>query len=183
MVERRVFIALHVSDEAVKEVARIQEQLKNKLQFIGKTTELENLHLTLKFLGEINDDTLAKVKEKLKTIHFRPIKLKLGHVGAFSYKGMPRIVWIKIFGDAVKIQKQIDECLQDMFPVEERFMSHMTIARVKYMEDIKYAKEYLKHLKLPQISWTENKIQLKESRLEFQGPIHTSLEDYFARDD
>ncbi|MEK6847485.1 MAG: RNA 2',3'-cyclic phosphodiesterase [Nanoarchaeota archaeon] len=183
MAEKRIFISIPMPSEVIKEVARIQEQLKKKLQFIGKTTELENLHLTLKFLGEINDDALKKVKEELLKIKFKPLKLKLGHVGAFSYKNMPRIVWIKILGDASKIQKQVDESLQEIFPKEERFMSHLTIARIKYVKDIKYAKEYLKHLNLPQISWTENKIQLKESTLKPQGPAYTTLEEYSAQKD
>ncbi len=174
---KRVFISIAVSDEVIKEVARMQEQLKKSLQFVGKSIELENMHLTLKFLGEIDEDTLEKVKIRLRTLQFEPLKLKLGHVGAFSYKNMPRIIWIKVLGDVAKIQKQVDEVLKDLFKPEEKFMSHLTIARVKYIKDLKYAKEYIRHLKLPQISWTENKIQLKESVLKLNGPIYTNLEE------
>ena len=169
-------------NNVVKEVSRVQEQLRNKLQFVGKTTEPENLHLTLKFLGEINCETLEKVKEKLKNISFKSLNLKLGHVGAFSYKNMPRIIWIKVLGDAAKVQKQVDECLKDIFPIGERFMSHLTIARVKYLEDIRHAKDYLKHLRLPEISWTENKIYLNESVLKITGPVYAALEEYSAKD-
>jgi len=49
----RAFIAIDFPDEVVKEIARVQEVL-GKRQFTGKMTEPENLHLTLKFLGEID---------------------------------------------------------------------------------------------------------------------------------
>ncbi len=175
---KRVFISIDVSDNVIKEIARMQKQLKKSLQFIGKSIELENMHLTLKFLGEIDETTLEKVKIKLRNLRFEPLKLKLGHVGIFSYKNMPRVIWIKVLGDVAKIQKQIDVSLNDLFKSEERFRPHLTIARVKYIKDLKYAQDYIKHLKLPQISWTENKIKLKESVLKITGPIYTTLEEY-----
>src|SRR3989344_1021269 len=104
---KRVFICLPVSYEVVKEIAGIQEKLGKKLQFIGKATELENLHLTLKFLGEISADTLEKVKERLNGINFTEIKLKLGHVGAFSYKNQPSIEWIKVLGDEARMPRLV----------------------------------------------------------------------------
>ena len=55
----RAFIAIEFPDEVVKEIARVQE-LVSKIKFTGKLTELENLHLTLKFLGEISEE---KVEE------------------------------------------------------------------------------------------------------------------------
>ena len=48
----RCFICIDFPDEVIKEVARVQEELE-KVKFNGKLTELENLHLTLKFLGEM----------------------------------------------------------------------------------------------------------------------------------
>jgi len=168
-------------NEVIKEVARIQEQLKKKLQFIGKTTELENLHLTLKFLGKISEESLTKIKEKLTEVSFKPLKLKLGHVGAFSYKGQLKIIWIKILGKEIfNLQKQIDESLQELFPKEERFMSHLTIARIKYVKDTTHAKKYINHLKPKSLAWIENKIQLKESTLNSQDPNYKTLEEYSA---
>ena len=72
----RTFIAIEFPDEVIKEVARIQEVLNN-WKFTGKMTELENLHLTLKFLGEIEDNKLEEVKENLKKIKFKSFRAKL----------------------------------------------------------------------------------------------------------
>src|SRR3989304_5940680 len=89
----RAFIAIDFPSDIVKEIARVQELL-GKVKFTGKTTELENLHLTLKFLGEIDDKKLEKVKEKLKDLNFGKMKLGLGKVGTFSIPGNTRIARI-----------------------------------------------------------------------------------------
>ena len=62
----RCFIGIDLSVEATKEIERLQRIIKP--HFVGKTTVGENLHLTLKFLGEIEDGTLNEAKKKLSTI-------------------------------------------------------------------------------------------------------------------
>jgi len=92
----RIFICIDFPEEAIKEIARAQDVLGN-WKFTGKLTELENLHLTLKFLGEIDENKLGEIREKLKEIRFKKMELGLGNVGSFGYRGKPRIIWIKIF--------------------------------------------------------------------------------------
>ena len=135
---KRVFICVEMPEEVIKEIARVQEQIDKKLKFVGKTTELENLHLTLKFFGEINDQKIKEVDARLQNVEFKSMKARLGNIGLFTYHNKPRILWVKILGDVRGLQKQIDSALESLFPIEERFMSHMTIARIKYVEDIKY---------------------------------------------
>ena len=67
----------------MKEVARVQEILGNQ-KFHGKMTELENLHLTLKFLGEIDELKMEKVKEALGKIEFEKFEAHLGEIGALQ---------------------------------------------------------------------------------------------------
>ena len=61
----RCFIGIDLPFTAIKEIRRLQDIIEP--HFTGKITKSKNLHLTLKFLGEINNDTLKKVKKK--TIH------------------------------------------------------------------------------------------------------------------
>jgi 2'-5' RNA ligase len=58
----RCFIGIDLSSPAIKEIKRLQNIIEP--HFTGKVTESKNLHLTLKFLGEINNVTLKKVKKK-----------------------------------------------------------------------------------------------------------------------
>lgn len=174
----RVFIAVEFSDEVVKEVARVQGLLEN-VKFTGKLTELENLHLTLKFLGEIEEDKLEKVRGKLKEIKFGKMKLKLGKIGIFSIGGKPRIVWIKVEGKAIyELQKKIDETLKDLLKPEERFMGHLTIARIKYVKDKKGFVSHIEGINTKPVAFDVDCFKLKKSELRPLGPVYSDIEKY-----
>jgi len=173
----RTFICIDFPSEVIKEIARIQT-LIDKQNFTGKLIELENLHLTLKFLREISLETLNKVKHALSNIEFPILDLKLNQVGTFNFKGKPRIAWIKVTGNIFELQKQIDETLSKLFPPEERFMSHLTLARIKYVKNKEGFIDYISKIKPKQIKFQINKFKLKSSELKPAGPIYTTLEEY-----
>lgn len=174
----RAFICIDFPDEVIKEVARVQEVLGNKI-FTGKMTELENLHLTLKFLGEIDNKTLEKVKNELAKIDFKKFEAKLGGIGTFSSHGNPRIVWIKLNGEEVWIlQKKIDDSLKELFKPEERFMSHLTIARVKYARDKADFINYVKNMRVKEVRFEINRFKLMSFDLRSTGPVYSIIEEY-----
>jgi len=175
---KRCFIAIEFSDDVIKEIARVQELIA-KTKFTGKITELENLHLTLKFLGEIDNKKLEEVKKKLKEIKFSEMKLKLGKIGTFSIHGKPNIVWVKIEGKEIyDLQKKIDEDLKDLFKPEERFMSHLTIARIKYVKDKKGFLKHIDSVHVKPIEFDVSAFKLKKSELKPIGPVYTNIENY-----
>ena len=59
----RTFIAIDIPDSIKNEIIKIQNSLP---EFIGKKTEKENLHLTLKFLGEIDEEKIELIKKELR---------------------------------------------------------------------------------------------------------------------
>ena len=126
----RCFIGIDLSSSAIKEIERLQNIIEP--HFIGKITESKNLHLTLKFLGEIDNDTLKKVKKKLFLIKSQPLELYLDKLGVFSKKFV-KIVWVKVSN--VPLQQLIDNSLADIFEKEWRFMGHITIARIKNLKN------------------------------------------------
>jgi len=165
-------------DEVVKEIARVQEEAGKK-RFDGKMTELENLHLTLKFLGEIDKKKIEEVREKLAGIKFDEIECALGEIGVFSHRGNPRLVWVKVNGKGIfELQKKIDLELKGMFELEERFMSHLTIARVKYVKDKKGFVDYIKGIGVKKIKFKVGKFYLKRSELKSPGPIYSDLAEF-----
>jgi 2'-5' RNA ligase len=173
---KRCFVALDLSREAIKEIKKIQELIKKQNLFVGKFTELENLHLTIKFLGEIEEEKIEKVREKLKQVKFEGFEAKLAEIGVFS-KSFIKIIWIHLKG-AEKLQKEIDEKLEDLFEPERRFMSHITIARVKYVGDKKKLLKYLESVKPGKIKFKVDKFFLKESELLPEGPVYKDIEEY-----
>ncbi len=174
----RSFIALQFPEEVVKEIARVQDLLSNQ-HFIGKLTELENLHLTLKFLGELDEEKLSKVKTFLASLHFPSFEAKLGPLGIFHYRGNPHLLWVKLLGkELYMLQENIDTILSPLFPVEERFMGHLTLARIRYVKHKEGFETYLKSIHVKELSFPVTSFSLLRSELTRRGPIYTPLQTY-----
>ena len=169
----RIFISIDIPEEVRKEIEKIQDKLP---EFYGKKTESENLHLTLKFLGEIDEEKIKKVKEKLKEIEFNKFETKIDSIGVFSEKFI-RIIWLHMT-NCDELQKKIDESLKDLFSEEDRFMSHLTIARVKSIKDKKEFLEDLEKIEIPEINFNVENFRLKESVLVKEGPRYKMIEEY-----
>jgi len=176
----RCFIALELSREAIDEIENIQNLIKKKNLFYGKLTEPENLHLTLKFLGEIPEEKLKQAQEALKKIKYQTFEANLGELGLFSNRAQ-MILWLKLQGKGIfDLQKQIDKSLESLFPIEARFMSHITIARIKKLPDKKVFLEYIKNLKHTPVKFKVSEFILKESELKSDGPVYKNIEQFEA---
>ena len=169
----RAFISIDIPKNIQKEIKKIQEQLP---EFKGKFTEAENLHLTLKFLGEIDEEKIKKVKEKLSKVFFNKFNAEINSIGVFS-ENYVRIIWLKI-NNCDKLQKEIDSVLEDLFKKEERFMGHLTIARVKNLKDKKVFLEKLRKIKIPSLVFQVEEFNLKKSILTKQKAFYEILETY-----
>lgn len=169
----RAFISIDIAKEVKEEIKKIQDTLPD---FIGKKTEFENLHLTLKFLGEINENKVMEVKKRLRDVKIPAFEGEIDDIGIFS-ESFIRIVWLHLRG-AEELQKEIDDVLKGLFEKERRFMSHMTIARVKKIKDKEEFLEKIRKIKIPKIKFEIRGFKLKKSELFPQGPKYTILEEY-----
>ena len=169
----RCFIGIDLPSSAIKEITRLQNIIEP--HFIGKITESKNLHLTLKFLGEIDNDTLKKVKKKLFLIKFQPFELYIDKLGVFSKKFV-KIVWVKVFN--VPLQQLIDNSLADIFEKEWRFMGHITIARIKNLKNKNSFLELINKTKVNKIVFMIKEFYLKESILQKEGPVYKVISRY-----
>ena len=158
----RCFIALDFPSDILFEIKSIQDKLQKKVLFLGKFTETPNLHLTLKFLGDISEEKIPEIKKRLSEIKLdSQINAELEETGVFNKK-VVRIIWTKLSGKGIfELQKKIDEKLSDMFPKEERFMSHITIARVRNVSNKPELFEYLKSIKPKKIKFRIDSFALK----------------------
>lgn len=169
----RVFISIDIPEEIKSEILKIQDKLP---EFYGKKTEPENLHLTLKFLGEIDDKKVEEIKERLKEIKYNSFESEIDSIGVFS-PGFIKIIWLHLTncGD---LQKKIDYSLKDLFKPEKRFMSHLTIARVKKVSNKKLFLEKLKKIRIPEWIFKVDSFYLMESKLSEKGPKYSVIEKY-----
>ncbi|MEK6886360.1 MAG: RNA 2',3'-cyclic phosphodiesterase [Nanoarchaeota archaeon] len=175
--KQRCFIALDLPKEIIDELKKIQNELNKQNLFIGKFTEEENVHLTLKFLGSVQKDTITKIKDRLKGVKLASFEASSDELGIFSEEFI-RIIWVKLNGNEVfDLQEQIDSKLVDFFPKEERFMSHITIARVKSIKDKQPLYDALRKIKL-NVKGKITSFSLIESKLMPSGPIYEVIQTY-----
>src|SRR3989344_2100779 len=172
----RCFISLNLSKNVIDKVVNIQKQIKNDKMFSGRLVEKDNLHLTLKFLGEIDSDKLNEVRKRLSEINFNQINLSFGEIGVFSKEDI-RIVWIKLKG-ADELQKEIDNKLKGLFSIEKRFMSHITLFRVKKVYDKKRFFDHLEKIKFDKINFSVDNFYLIQSSLYEPGSAYSEIEKY-----
>jgi len=169
----RAFIAIKLPPKILMEIKDIQENLPF---FSGKKTELKNLHLTLKFLGEISSENIEEVKLNLRKIKFSKFEAEIKDLGFFDNPERG-IVWFGIT-NCENIQKQIDNSLEGLYKKENRFMGHLTIARTRKIPDKKKFTEDLKKIKISKMFFIVEKFYLMESNLTSEGPRYDEIEKY-----
>lgn len=169
----RVFIGFFLPEEIKKDILEIQRKIP---VFKGKLVEEENLHLTLKFLGEVSEKDLNELKEILKRVHFRKIECSIESLGFFS-ESFVRIIWLYL-KNSEDLQREVDEALKDLFKTENRFMSHLTIARIKSVRNKNEFIEKLKKIDFNKVSFFVDEICLIKSELKKEGPEYEILDKY-----
>lgn len=172
----RVFISIKLPTKILMKVQEIQEKLP---EFSGKKTEIKNLHLTLKFLGEISFEKMEEIKEKLKEINFEKFEAKIGKIGFFD-RPKSGIIWLEIL-NCEFLQKEIDKILREILNEEKRFMGHLTIARIKKVKDKKIFFNNLKRINISKIFFIVDKFYLMQSKLKKEGPEYLILNEYFLK--
>jgi|SRR3989344_51529 len=166
----RLFIAINLP----KEVKDYLWELKEEFRELGKfnLTAKSKYHITLKFLGEIKEDKLVEIKEKLSEIKFSSFETSLNKLGCFN----DRILWINLIPEegVLKLAKLID---QEFMEKEQRFSAHITLARIK---SIKNKNKFIEKLetKVKPIKFKISSFELMKSILSKDGAKYETLETY-----
>ncbi|MCX8033795.1 MAG: RNA 2',3'-cyclic phosphodiesterase [Thermodesulfovibrio sp.] len=180
----RCFIAIELSEDIKKFIDKLIN-INFSIEGVSLVKK-ENLHLTLKFLGEVETELIPKLNKSLNNLanEFSPFILKISHPGVFPDKLKPRIIWIGLESSEVlkELAAKIDEEMSKYgFEREQReFKAHITLARVKNPRNGRYIFEkilksfkekalinnsYQKDNKSPYFS---NRISEKADNLQFQ---------------
>ena len=178
----RCFISIPISKENKEKIKEIQNKLQ-ELHVHVSWTRPESLHLTLKFLGNIEGEMVEAIKGHLDRIvpEFPPFDVYLRGTGVFPDKKRPRIIWIGIKEDGQilsNLYRRIEEAMVKLgFPREGRgFTPHITIGRIRSKEGMGKLIEYVqkeKDIDLGEFRIT--RVQLMKSQLNPKGAVYTEL--------
>jgi RNA 2',3'-cyclic 3'-phosphodiesterase len=134
----RSFIAVELPEELKKELSELEIRLKKSSPPIVRWVDPYSIHVTLKFLGEVAEESIEElvlaIEESVPGI--KPFKLSVSEVGAFPNLNRPQVVWVGVKGDLSQItvlQQKIEANTEQLgFPRESRgFTPHLTLGRVR----------------------------------------------------
>ncbi len=137
----RSFIAIDIPDEIKGSMKEVVQSLSAEAQGI-RWVPVENIHLTLKFLGEVKEELIPEIQTRLQIIGKaqQPFNVEIRGAGAFPNLKRPNVLWIGIkrSEQLETLFREIDKSLSEMgFEREARgFSPHLTIGRVKDMRGI-----------------------------------------------
>ena len=175
----RTFIALEAPDSFRDIAVKLQNEL-TKFKCRISWTKKAGMHLTLKFLGDIDANQIDAIAEMLeKTASgFSPFEVKLGSPGAFGGKN-PRVLWLGLLAPSTlgELAVAIDKAMHGLgFPLENRkFHPHLTLGRVKDDAGTSELLQFLKSYELEEASFTAGEVILFKSELKPSGAVYTPL--------
>lgn len=178
----RSFISIDIPDELKKDVKALQEMFK-KCDADVRWTRPEAMHLTLKFLGNVEEKQIEEIKIILKEIALQTplINIKLNGAGVFPNQKSPRVLWVGIIendGILDNLQKRMDAELSKIgFEKEKRgFKPHLTLGRIRSQKGKERLVKLLEENKDNELgAFTASDIKLMKSELRPEGSVYTEL--------
>lgn len=181
---KRLFIAIKINPE---------ETLVNLYNLLNintthdkiKWVNINNIHITLKFLGETEENKtheiitcINNVVKNISHLHF-----DISQIGIFGSNYQPKVIWLGIKNEEnlINLATQIHNELENIGFNKDRqnFVPHLTLGRINYITDKKRFTSIIKKLNIQQIQSVEvNEIILYESILKKEGPVYTVIEKF-----
>jgi 2'-5' RNA ligase len=180
----RSFIAFDLNS---KSVLNKMVELQGILAKTGadlKLVEPANIHITLRFLGNIMSATVEKIHEEMKKTQFVPFDVNIKGVGAFPDVRYPRVVWVGITegSDQLRgISSQLEPRLRSLgfAPDSKGFSPHLTIARVRSGRNKGELAKFVAENATYECGIVKaDCLRLKKSDLTPKGPIYSTLREF-----
>lgn len=166
----------------------LEQSVRTRLSTLGRTipgarvVPENQIHLTLRFLGDIESSRLGAIKEGLTQVNAAPVTVTISGVGHFPPRGMPRVIWAGVTPPAAinGLRTKINFVLKELgLPPEERnYHPHITIARLKNCPLGRIADFLTSNSLLQSPPLTIETFTLFSSTLSAKGALHHREADY-----
>ncbi len=179
----RSFFSFDIEDQnIIRRLAEAQGRLTNTGANL-KLVKPQNIHLTVRFLGNIFPSMVDHVYEQMKQLSFSPFEIELRGLGAFPKLTYPRVVWAGIRKGADKLTnvfEQLEPRLRGLGfkPDRKGFSPHLTIARMRSGRNKAQLIKVIRELEDYEFGAVKAEVfRLKKSDLTSKGPIYTTLRE------
>ena len=188
----RLFVAVELPPSIVSAGQSVAEELRHRITHISPRARLtwvapEHMHVTIRFIGEVNDEQAAAVARVLSPpIQMPAFQIALGEVGAFPGRGAPRTLWLALSAASQEfeaLEKEVSERLEQVgvAPESRPFRAHVTLARVREPAGLR-ASALLAGIPVPpHAGGRVDAITLFASRLSPRGPTYTARQRTLLR--
>lgn len=183
----RSFIAFDIDNDAVLRKITDAQNLLIKTGANLKLVKPENIHITMRFLGNITPPMVEKIFEEMKKVQFTPFDVKIQGTGVFPHMRYPRVVWVGITEGADQMRSifsQLEPRLRELgfAPDSKGFSPHLTIARVKSgMNKAELVKCISENANSEFGVIRAECLRLKRSNLTPKGPVYSTLKEFCPR--
>lgn len=166
----RLFVALDAPPDVAETLASLRVDLGS-----ARWTPPEQLHLTLRFLGEVTAEAVEPLTTALAAVESAALELDLEGLGVFPTQRRPRVLFARVVPDAAltTLQARIDAAVQALghAPDEKPFHPHLTLARLK-RPDARAVRQVTRAHRDLQLSFTARQFHLYQSTLTPTGAVH-----------
>ncbi len=168
---KRLFVSIDLPDSIKEDLYTICYGLVRT-----KWVEEEQLHLTLRFIGEVDGSVFIDIKDSLKNVRIDPFPLRLKGLGHFPPKKNPRVLWVGMEpqDSVTMLRNRIESILVKigLEPERRKFSPHITIARLKDPPISKVARFLEERCLFSTTAFPVSDFCLYSSILTPKGPIH-----------
>ncbi len=182
----RLFIALPVPSAVKDELCRAQVELQSGLKGDGiRWTKPEQIHLTLKFLGNVADSRIDELiaATTAACVPFPPIQLHSAGFGFFPENRPPRVIWAAVSDEQGHLPKLADAIISatTRFAAEndeKGFSAHLTLGRIRNLKpaELRHLVEATRAMENRSFGkWTTETVEIIRSDMDAQGTQHSTL--------
>ena len=184
----RTFLAIEIEPYIKNKINETQQIIEDCESAKIKYVETENIHLTLKFFGDVDNNKLEEIDDIIiqSIKNYEQYNIKVVNIGAFPNIYHPKVIWTGITDKektTIKLIKELDKKFSKIgFKKEKDYVPHITIGRVKNISNTNKLSQTIKNLKKRYHGKMKvKKICLKSSQLTPNGPIYENIKEYELR--
>lgn len=177
----RTFISIELPEQVKKRIFRLSKKVRDSGLVSGSFVSKDNIHLTLRFLGNLTGKQISEVKDALSDLALPTFKAQTGKIGFFPSEDYVKVMWVDfVSDDVVRLKGLIENKLQNIGINKEKrgFEPHITFARIRKVREKPKFLEIIQGLDLRKMDIEVDKIYLRKSELTNNGPIYRTLGEF-----